>query len=241
MKKYSLLLLMSFFLVVGCKKDEPKLSITVEPTEVSLFRDGESKLAVKNAEGEITYKSENEFIAKVSNEGVITGKVIGETKVTVTALNGTTTTLVTVNPRIRFIPEPYTGFGNSVETVKSELTKRGDNFTVSENGTIMVKKVIDKSDVIYLYMFESSKLTSSAFACSITSQITSSVIDFYVERYVVASQTGSYSYVGFTPDKKIAVGISLLSDNSIVAVMYFPFNSSSSIKEHVRQNIKQCF
>lgn len=222
-KKKFIFLALTVSLIIGCNKEEPKLPISIEPTSVSLFRDGEVNLKVKNAEGDVVYKSDNEYIATVSSDGIVTGKLVGETTITATALNGEVQSNVKVNPRITFIPEPYLGFGNSKETVLSELVKRGDKYTIdSSSGNILVEKFIDNSDVYYVYSFENEKLTSSAFACSVTSQIMSSVVDFYVERYIVSKQTGSYSFVGFTTDKQIIVGISLLSNSSIALVLYMP-------------------
>ena len=92
----------------GCKKDDDKVKATgvmVCPTDVMLYVDGAATLsatvAPSNADDKsVTWKSDNENVATVSANGVVTAHVAGEATVTCTTTDGGfhAETAVIVNP-----------------------------------------------------------------------------------------------------------------------------------------------
>ncbi len=89
-------LISAIFLIEGCKKDENEVAvskISVSPSQISL-KTGETEylsVAVTPKEAYIKglkWKSENEEIATIDNNGMLYGKAGGETDVVVTTLDG---------------------------------------------------------------------------------------------------------------------------------------------------------
>lgn len=61
--------------MVSCEKEDVKPPMTVKNGEVILFRDATEKLEVENATSPVSYEIENDFIAQISEDGIITGGV----------------------------------------------------------------------------------------------------------------------------------------------------------------------
>lgn len=226
----------------SCEKEEVKPLMSIKNNEISIHHDGTEKLIVENAEGDITYSSENKLIADVSDDGIVTGRVKGSTKITVTAGGESATCKVEVKTLINFIPEPYQGFGEGYETVKNKIKDDGE--LIENDGSLGVMRTIDGTKFIYLYSFEGGKLESSGFVFSTLSKTLSSMMDFLLERYVPVTQTGTYSYAFISPDKKTAVYIKLSDDLELMYVIYFPYTETKSasavysIPENCKEMVK---
>ncbi|MPM67439.1 hypothetical protein SDC9_114361 [bioreactor metagenome] len=100
---------------------------------------------------------------------------------------------------------------------------------VENDGSLGVLRTIDGSKFIYLYTFKNNKLDISGFGVGATTKTMKSITDFLLERYVVATKTGAYSYAFLSPDKKTAVYLSLSDDLELLHVIYMPFTGTKSV------------
>ena len=207
-------------LAVGCSKDNPnnpdtppEVRLTVTPNVLTLTHDKTAKLTVESSTGgTVTYKSENPFIASVSEDGTVRGRVRGETNIVVSSGGKSALCKVTVETLINFIKEPILEFGQSVEYIKSNPPKSSE---VLEKGNAIAYKSED-SNIVYAYQFKEGKPNSSAIIIPILSEDLKSVLEFVVERYVVVERTGTYSYILISPDRKLAVSVSKSGENLLV-------------------------
>ena len=107
MKVKKLLLLMTvlslFF--ASCSKDEYDESIRLDKDIYELYFEDNIQIEAKSSL-DITYHSENEIIAKVSKDGIITGGIVGKTKIVLNNGNETKTIEVIINPRYNLYPNP---------------------------------------------------------------------------------------------------------------------------------------
>lgn len=109
MKRFGslLLIILGIVTIVSCEKE-----FTVEPTEVSLFAETTSKFKVTGSN--ISYTSLDNYYASVSDDGLITGKKVGETSIIVSSGNQSKEVKVTVCPAfeykdqfLRYLQERY--------------------------------------------------------------------------------------------------------------------------------------
>lgn len=170
----------------------------------------------------MTFQSKNSLIASVSDEGVVEGGVRGVTTILVTSMDETTIATVEVKTLINYLPEPYLGFGETYETVKSNAASGGEIVELDDG--FAIQRRIDKSDVIYLYMFENNKLKMSAFAFGTLSNIASVIVDFLLERYIPVAQTGAYSAGLISPEKDKLILFSTSDDKSTIYVGYTKYD-----------------
>lgn len=226
MKKY-LLFLLALALISSCSKEDTKPPMSVKNNELVLFHESTEKLIVENNPGDLSFKSQNELIASVSDEGVVEGGVRGETTILITSLDETTTASIEVKTLINYLPEPYLGFGEDYETVKSkvaageEIIKLDDGFAIS--------KRIDNSDVIYAYYFENNKLDISMFVFETLSNISDIIADFLLERYIPVTQTGALSFGLLSPEEDKLILLSTSEDNSLIYVGYTKYEGETNL------------
>lgn len=224
MKKLPLLLIaLPFFF--GCSKEEVKPAMSIKNDDITLFRESAETLIVENNPGDMLFESQNKLIASVSDEGVVEGGVRGETTVMVTSLGEVAVAKVVVNTIINYIPEPYLGFGENVETVKSKVNYDED-FIEMDDGFAVTRK-IDKTDVVYVYGFEDGRLNMSFFMFKTLSNITSVITDFLLERYVPVSLTGAYSAGFISPEKDMAVLLSASDNKDYIYVGYMKYDGEA--------------
>ena len=86
MKKYFFLVSI-IALLIGCSKDEAKPAMRVTNNNLILFHEGTEELVVENTPGDLTFESKNSLIASVTDEGVVEGRVRGETTILVTSFD----------------------------------------------------------------------------------------------------------------------------------------------------------
>lgn len=224
MKKYFLLVSI-LTLLISCAKEESRPAMSVKNNNLILFHEETEGLVVENNPADLTFKSENRLIASVTDEGVVEGRVRGETTILVTSFDETATASVEVKTMINFLPEPYMVFGEDYETVKSKAAS-GEEIIELDNGFVIQRK-IDNSDVIYLYMFENNKLDMSAFAFGTLSNISSIIVDFLLERYIPVAQTGAFSAGLISPEKDKLILFSTTDDKESIIVGYMKYDGNS--------------
>lgn len=230
MKKYLLLACVAIaMLAVGCSKDNPnnpdtppEVQLTVTPNVLTLTHDKTAKLTVEGSTGEtVTYKSESPFIASVSEDGTVRGRVRGETNIVVSSGGKSALCKVTVKTLINFIKEPILEFGQSVEYIKSKFPESSK--VLEEDNVIAYKS--ESSDIVYAYQFEDGKLSSSAIMIPVLSDDVKSVVDFLLERYVVVERTGTYSYMLISPDRTL--GVSVSKSGKELLIIFLPAKGNS--------------
>ncbi len=210
-----LLVFMGVTLFTACsdEKEEPKIPI---PTAKSISVGSSFSLKVQG-----DWKSSNDFVASVNNEGDVKAEHVGECTIS----NGKNRCKVTVTPKSNFLKEPITEWGIS----KSQLiSKCGSNYKESGNSI----GYLSNSNIgqITMYTFDSNgRLSSSVVTVSIG--YTSELVDFLIERYQPIHVDGYDFYFtnGYsTQSITTAVCMSLYQyDKNYWAVLYMPYGSSS--------------
>lgn len=217
MKKVLFIAILTIIALSSCGKEEPKQTgIQLNKTDVSLKHGETFKLVVSNATGSETFSSENKYIATVDGAGSIKAGVIGETSIIVKRGIESATCKVMVIPAITNIDEPYLRFGADKQTVKNIIKKYG---TVTDKpNSLFVSTYIGGNTLTYMYNFENNKLVSAAMSTRRIGSLSKSLIEFYLERYIVVKHDGN-TILGITPDEAVVVGVQI---DDLVTLGYIP-------------------
>ncbi len=175
MKKY-FVLFVALFALVSCSKDDDD-DITVDQTNVELYSKDFHQITTNQANP--TYSSENEYVAKVSNTGMITAKHIGSTFIDI---NGNQKVEVTVKAKYGLY-EPLHDFN----LTKSEVIAKRGTPTETEDTVIIYK---NPSSEINLEIYTFSKVKGNL----ISSAILYPTEDYVTNNYALAERYEPYTY-----------------------------------------------
>ncbi|WP_165042378.1 Ig-like domain-containing protein [Dysgonomonas sp. ZJ709] len=176
MKKLLLLLFVLPLIFVSCGSDDDN-SLSLKEAEKTL-KYGNTYQINASSDNKITYTSENEYHATVSESGLITAGRIGETNILLTDGNDTKEFKVTVNPESNLYPEPNVEFGIS----KSDLIKKLGTPDYQTSEGIRYDNYSSNAPQV-AYLFDSSdKLETSV--TMVKTAYSSELGTFLGERYV---------------------------------------------------------
>ena len=188
MKKI-LFLMTAVLVIAGCSKSEDG-KLTLSANQVSLYS-GDTKQVTVNDNA--TWSSKSEFVAEVSEDGIIKGNHVGKTIITATSDNGEALCEVVVNAKYSTYTEPVLEFGVDKATVKAKEKR-----TILEDKTSTLGYRGENSAVKSVaYLFENGKLTSSAIALSYS--YTEEIAKFLSERYQVIGKDSCLLYTSPSP------------------------------------------
>ena len=210
MKKI-LFLMTAVLVIAGCSKSEDG-KLTLSANQVSLYS-GDTKQVTVNDNA--TWSSKSEFVAEVSEDGIIKGNHVGKTIITATSDNGEALCEVVVNAKYSTYTEPVLEFGVDKATVKAKEKR-----TILEDKTSTLGYRGENSAVKSVaYLFENGKLTSSAIALSYS--YTEEIAKFLSERYQVIGKDsdGAYYFINNDSDK-YNMGVRLSVESGFIMVVY---------------------
>lgn len=115
-KNLPVLLILSLLVVLSCKKEYNEEKIKLNYSSYTLTADETVQLTITEGNSnEIRWSSENEFVASVSENGLVTGLHVGST--VIRAEEGYCEIIVT--PKYSYYQEPSTAWGTSIENIIS--------------------------------------------------------------------------------------------------------------------------
>lgn len=191
MKKLRTLLLLSMVALTvaffsSCSSDDDDSSKFKDVTLTA----GSSQML--NSGEDLTWKSENSFIAEVVN-GEIKAYRVGETKVA----SNKGSFKIKVTPKYNYFEEPNINFGTSIKDVKKSMENYNllleDANSLTYEGTNYAKLI--------MYMFKNNALEISYILTK--SSYSTQVAKWMNERYVYATTTDDY--IGFVSVDKTTV------------------------------------
>ena len=231
MKRKVLFVLAAFVMLstmfVACSKDDDDDDgFTVNKQSITLAHDGtETVVASENA----TWSSDNEFVATVDNNGVITGKHVGEATITATANGKSQKVKVTVKAMYNTIPEPITDFSLSKSEVKAKETH---TLYKEEDYKLNYTTNASKSELV-MYSFDetSGKLKSSAWGAALTAVAPSELVGFLTERYQLLTYDDDYYYFANSDELETAtMVVTFTMTNGNALIVYLPYEKKNTSK-----------
>lgn len=219
---------MAAVIFASCKEEEKSPEITLEKDSVTLTSGGEF-LINATSDYDLTFKSEDEYHAKVDEKGLVTAKYIGETNIVVSNSENSKKVKITVEPKYDICEDlcPYLG-----KTKSQILSKFGDNYTLDENYKNYITYV-DYTSYIHYLTFRIENDVVIAIAISVNKSYSPTLEGYLKERYVFKGKEPDsvtedyvYSYVGIYEGKRRTEIIMTGYDDTYLAVIYRPYKSS---------------
>lgn len=223
MRKVYFLLSVLFLttLFTSCKDDE-KEGLSISPKDMNLVAGQSGTIKVNGGTSGNQFTSGNEYIATVTNDGVVEAIRVGETEITVRDKNNASAKCkVKVTGKSKMYTEPYLQFGASKSKVKS-FEKR----TLLNEDTDALSYYGENNYVsTVIYMFKNNKLESSGVFLPYTKSNANMLAEFLQERYIVFTDGESNIY--FTSiDGKTGGEITaqVINYNAYYLVVYIPLD-----------------
>jgi hypothetical protein len=217
--------------LVSCGKDDDgEDNFTVDKQSITLVHDGtETIIATKTA----TWTSDNEFVASVDNNGVVTGNHIGEATITAISSGQSKTVKVTVKPKYNTITEPIMDFDLSKSEIKSKISGTPDT---EEDYKLNYK--ISKSELL-MYTFDEStgKLESCAWgSIDALSIVPSELVGFLTERYQpITSKDNYYFFANSNKLETATMVVTFTITKGNLLIMYSPYEHKATSKASVTE------
>ena len=234
MKKILFLLAMLPMLVFTACSDDDENSLSLDKSEISLYYEDEIKLT---ASDNVTWSSEDEFVAKVSSNGVVEGGHIGKTFIVASNGSETVKCVVEVKPKYNTFVEPALDFGASKADIKAKEKRE----LISETATGLGYKD-SKDGVAIIYTFKNGKMNACGFGLQY--KYADDIMDFLLERYAPATMNDDKNTFIFVNGMsgKWDMMVALTVQSGMIQVMYAPkdatyksiSNEVPNIMEHAR-------
>lgn len=206
--------------MVGCSKDdETKLSLSTN--NISLYSENTEQIT---ASEQSTWESNDEFVATVSDNGIVTGEHVGKAIITATGSNGEAQCQVEVKAQYNTYADPVFEFGASKSTIKS---KEGRTLDVEKEESLLFKP--EKSAIQGVgYIFKNGKMTFIGVNVKLSSALEAT--KFLIERYlVIGAGVGDIAGVMINNlPNKANMGITMSAESGYALVMYMPYKKDKT-------------
>jgi hypothetical protein len=212
--------------LISCSKDDD--NINVDQTSIELYSKDYHQITT-NQDNPI-YTSEDEFVAQVSSDGLVTAKHLGKTYIDI---NGSRKVEVTVKAKYD-IHEPLHDFS----LTKSQILKdRGSNCEVDDSSLFYMNPATGIVAEIYLFSNSSDKLKSSAILYSTTDFV--EINDALLERYQPIAFNEDEYYVAYidaaNTSKAKTVILSKMYDINYSITMYAPYDEKDNTSKVMKR------
>jgi hypothetical protein len=139
---------------VSCGSDDDSPStLSVNPSAVSLYYDDTQQLS---ATGATSWTTENEFVAKVDANGLVTANHIGSANIIASNGDAMGKCTVTVKPKYNCYDTPLLNWGSSKNTISASETHTKESSTNSNNLVYVYNN--GTTSVIVQYIFKDNSL-----------------------------------------------------------------------------------
>ena len=232
MKKLSLVLMAVLaFTFVGCQgwldipdpepEPEPDPNDTIAEaliildTTAATLNSGETYQINAECEYPISYTSENEYVASVSEDGLVTANFVGTTNIMLEAEGDSQTFEVTVAPVSELYPEPEIEIGESKDAIVERFGDPDD-----EDEEIIVYYGFAESSFMLMVAFDDEDLVQY-YMVVMEYDYVEELDTFLSERYLyVTEQDGVKVYINALDvnDATLIVGSQVVEDSFVMAV-----------------------
>lgn len=216
MKKILFLVTAALF-IAGCSGDEEG-KLKLSDNQVSLYSGDTKQISVSE---KAVWNSRSEFVAEISQDGIIKGKHVGKTIISATSENGEALCEVEVKAKFHTFMEPILEFGASKSTIKSKESRQ----LIKDDATGLGYSGENSAVKGVAYLFTDGKLKSAALAISYS--YTGEVASFLNERYqVVSKENDMYLFIN-NDVNKYNMAVSLSVENGYLMIIYMPQSPKS--------------
>lgn len=198
--------------VISCDKEKEDLILLNETVIILNFGDEYQIEAMSISE--ITYSSENEYHAIVSEDGLVSARFVGETNIVLSNNEDAKTIKIVVEPVYNLYPDPDFDFGTSRASL---IAKYGTPDIENESGIGYINYSSKAPKLAYNFDDNDNLKIAGVL---VKTAYSSSLASFLVERYKVLDVDNSLFINGLTiDDASMTIGMELF-DLSYWSVIY---------------------
>ena len=226
MKKTTIVMLFVAVLglsITSCSKDDdvPEPNVVLSTTNIMMYYEQTKKLTAENA---TSWRTENDFVATVDENGLVTGGHVGTTRIIASNRSSSATCNVTIQPRYNLYDSPILDWGASMSEIRNKETHENMSMSSTTSLAYFYNKSTD-NPVVVLYSFENGKLD---YASVILKWNTfASAVNHLVERYQVVAVDHEKQVALFwdanTRDKLktvVTISVSELSGTPVIQILF---------------------
>ena len=190
MKKFIWMLAAALPMVFTSCGDDNDEMLTLDQTSMTINYKGEA-VKLKASEKNVTWTSDNDFIASVDDDGKVTPLHAGNTNIVATKDGNKATCKVTVNPTNTKFTLPVLNFGNTMDQVKSAVTAQNLNLNLVDEDEYTDEGIkwnelyfatgTQMNYPWYAYIFQTGKLAVSALTVGGDDDMID--LDSYLQQY----------------------------------------------------------
>lgn len=230
MKKIFLLLAIMLPMVFTSCSDDDESGLSLNKSNITLYSEDTEQL---EANDNVDWLSESEFVASVDANGLVTGNHVGTTNIIASNGSETSKCAIEVKPKFNTFTEPVLDFGVTKEVIKS----RESRTILSETDNSLVYSGENDALNMIAYLFENGRLSVAGAAVSFA--YTSELTNFLLERYqVIGEENGLYVFINNDLDNCDMI-VSLSVESNYLLVTYGQRTSTKTVSEiNVDSNLK---
>lgn len=210
---------------ISCGGDDDDVKLSISPESVSMYYEDTQQLTP--SEKVDSWISENEFVAKVSSTGLVTGGHIGSTRIKAIQGNRTAYSTITINPKYNLFDTPVTDFGASMSSIKSKETHK----LYSESDNIIYYTYAEGNHpCLVYYTFKNGKMSGIMAILKESDYATAGY--YLLERYQPAGTTnGLFVFLNEKTKEKatmsVTLGLEKVSGSYVTGIMYLAYPDES--------------
>ena len=169
--------------------------VSLSASDITLFHNEQHQIEA-SSNGQITYFSENEFHATVSNTGLVKARHVGETNIKMNNGVSSDNFRVVVKPRYNVYTEPDVQFGESKSSIKAKF---GTPLSDTSEGIIYAD--YSNNAPFLMFLFDNSNRMTE-YAVMVNQSQSTALANFLAERYLyIGESDGIFAYVnGLNPN-----------------------------------------
>lgn len=216
------------------------ISITVSPSSVTMHYDETKQLTATPSA--TSWSVEDDFIATVDGNGLVTARHIGSTNVIASRGGSQASCRITVTPEYTAYDTPIIAWGASPSTIRAAETHAE---TSSSSSSMLIYNYTFGSYVCVLgYTFKENALNGILAMMSYSSALYLRIGYYLIERYQPIGKEGNdYYFVDAMEPAKITTavvfGLTKSGSTNYITVTYMPYTTSSSPAMSKIKSLKQ--
>lgn len=210
--------LVSLTIVSGCSKNENE-SLSLTPDEFNLYTE---EIKTATASKDVSWSSEDEFVATIDEAGEVTAQHVGSTiiKAKATAGNGSGTINMNVIPKYHTYEDPLFLFGESKQKIKNRETNK-----IQRETDNVLYYATSNPYILRMYSFDSNRLKGVAVTCSWSFAL--EVMNFLLERYMpIGSDNDEFFFINnFREKANMSIMYSTDTQYDFVMIAYMSYSA----------------
>ena len=232
--------------ITSCSKDDDvaEPSVNLSTTNIVMYHEQTKKITAENA---TRWSTENDFVATVDENGLVTGGHVGTTKIIASNRSSSATCNVTIQPRYNLYDSPILDWGASISEIRNKETHEYVPTSSSSSSLVYNYTHDTENPCLVIYSFKNGELFWITLFLKWTyfSYATDYLLERYQPMYVDRVKQYAMLWDAYTKDKLKTVILLELTERSgspIIQISYTDAskeesaNESSKLKNKVPDN-----